>query len=256
MNRVRVIPILLLDDAGLYKTRSFKNPIYIGDPINAVKIFNEKEVDELIIIDYTARMTNRAINYQFIEDIVSEAFMPICYGGYINDISQCEKLFRLGVEKISLNYSAVNNPNLLSKISNRYGSQSVVVSIDVKKNIFGTFQVYTSRGTEKVKTDIIDFARKMEDYGAGELLVTSIDREGTSKGYDIDLIRKISESVNIPVVANGGANSLKDMLLAVKEGKASAVAAGSMFVFWGELKGILVNYPTQKDLHDQVYSKL
>lgn len=256
MNRVRVIPVLLLDNDGLYKTKNFKNPVYIGDPINAVKIFNEKEVDELIFIDFTASSDNRELNYTFIEEIVSEAFMPICYGGGIKTIDQCEKLFTLGIEKVCLNYAAVKDPLLITEIAKRYGSSSTVVSIDVKKNLFGAQQIFTSRGTEKVKYDIIDFVKKMEECGVGELLLTSIDKEGTQKGYDIDLLRKVSDAVSIPVVAQGGAANLNDLVKAIKDGKASAVAAGSMFVFWGNLNGILINFPSQESLKNEFYSQL
>lgn len=256
MNRVRVIPVLLLDNDGLYKTKNFKNQVYIGDPINAVKIFNEKEVDELIFIDFTATTDNRELNYTFIEEIVSEAFMPICYGGGIKTIGQCEKLFTLGIEKVCLNYSAVNEPTLIKEVAKRYGSSSTVVSIDVKKNLFGIQHIYNLRGIERVKYDIVDFAKSMEDFGAGELLITSIDKEGTQKGYDIDLIKKVSEAVSIPVVAHGGAANLSDMVYAVKDGRASAVAAGAMFVFWGNLNGILINFPSQETLNNEFFAKL
>lgn len=256
MNRVRVIPILLLDSDGLYKTKNFKNQVYIGDPINAVKIFNEKEVDELIFIDFTASVEGRDINYKYIEEIVSEAFMPICYGGGIKSLDQCERLFTLGIEKVSINQSAFTNPNLITEISNRYGSSSTVVSIDVKKSLFGGFQVYVSRGMEKVKYSVVDYAKKMEDYGAGELLLTSIDREGTQKGYEVDLLKMVSEAVSIPVVAHGGASNLNHMISAIRDGKASAVAAGSMFVYYGNLNGILINYPNDKTLINDFYSKL
>lgn len=255
MNRVRIIPTLLLDDVGLYKTINFKNPTYIGDPINTVQIFNTKEVDELIIIDFTARRDNREINYKYLEEIVSEAFMPICYGGNVNNISQCENIFKLGVEKICLNYSAINNPNLIQELADRFGSQSIVVSIDYKRNFFGKINVCTNGGKKVIKDDILVLAKKIEKYGAGELLLTSIDNEGTSKGFDIDTIRKVSDMLNIPVIANGGANSLNDIYLAVKDGNASAVAASSMFIYWGKLRGVLINYPTQDVLIKNLFSK-
>jgi imidazole glycerol-phosphate synthase subunit HisF len=256
MNRVRVIPVLLLDNDGLYKTKSFKNPVYIGDPINAVKLFNDKEVDELIIIDYTARAERREINYQFIEEIVSEAFMPICYGGAIDNMQQCEKLIKLGVEKICLNFAAANNPPLIGELAQRYGSQSVVASVDIRRNLLVQASVYISRGTEKIKTDPVEYCKQLADAGAGELLVTNIDREGTKKGYDLEILKKISDAVTIPVIANGGAASLSDMLAAIKKGHASAVAAGSMFVFYGKLDGILINYPSQEMLTNEIFKQV
>ena len=193
MSRVRIIPILLLDDVGLYKTVNFKNPTYIGDPINTVQIFNTKEVDELIIIDFTARQNQRDINYNYIEEIVSEAFMPICYGGNINNINQCEKLFKLGIEKVCLNYSAIYNSNLITELAERFGSQSIVVSIDYKRNLFGKINVYSQRGKKIVDTDIMTLAKRIENLGAGEILLTSIDNEGKFKGYDIETIKKVSK---------------------------------------------------------------
>ncbi len=256
MSRVRIIPTLLLDDVGLYKTINFKNPTYIGDPINTVQIFNTKEVDELIIIDFTARQNKRDINYNYIEEIVSEAFMPICYGGNINNINQCEKLFKLGVEKVSLNYSAIYNSNLISELAERFGSQSIVVSIDYKRNLFGKIKVYSQRGKKVVDTDIIRLAKQIEKLGAGEILLTSIDNEGKSEGYDIETIKKVSDSVNIPVIANGGCNDINDIYLAIKEGGASAVSASSMFIYWGKLRGVLINYPTQDLLTDKLFNKI
>jgi len=255
VNRVRIIPTLLLDDIGLYKTINFKNPTYIGDPINTVQIFNTKEVDELIIIDYTARQNKRDINYNYIEEIVSEAFMPICYGGNINNINQCEKLFKLGVEKISLNYSAIFNPKLITELAERFGSQSIVVSIDFKKNFFGKKKIYTERGTKSIEIDIVTLSKQVENYGAGEILLTSIDSEGKSKGFDLETIKIVSDSVKIPVIANGGCRNINDIFLAISEGNASAVAASSMFVYWGKLKGVLINYPSQDILINELFSK-
>ena len=181
--------------------------------------------------------------------------MPICYGGNINNIGECETIFKLGVEKICLNYSAIYNPNLITELADRFGSQSIVVSIDYKRNFFGKIKVYTNNGNKVVEDDLLVLAKKLEKFGAGELLLTSIDKEGGFKGYDIDTIRKVSDSLNIPVIANGGANDLNDIYLAIKEGKASAVAASSMFIYWGKLKGILINYPTQDVLINNLFNK-
>ena len=256
MKRIRVVPILLLDEQGLYKTKSFKNPVYIGDPINAVQIFNKKEVDELIIIDYTSREKNNKINFDYLKEIVSESFMPICYGGNINSMEDCEKLFKIGLEKVSLNYAALNTPQLISNLSKRFGNQSIVVSLDIKRNIFNKPKAYINRAKKVINENLVSLVKKIEKLGAGELLITSVDREGKFNGYDIDLIKLISDSVSIPVISNGGANSLEDMVRVVLDGNASAVAAGSMFVFWGKLRGILINYPSEEVMFKEFYDKL
>jgi cyclase len=243
MGRVRIIPSLLLRDTGLVKTKKFEHPIYIGDPRNAVKIFNDKEVDELILLDIQATAQGKEPNYSLIEEIVSEAFMPIGYGGGINNITQVEKLFRLGVEKMIINNAAVVNPQLITQIAERYGSQAVVISIDVKKKFFGKNKIFTKNGKENTNFDPVDFAKKVETLGAGEIYLTSIDKEGTMLGYDFDLLEKVAHAVNIPIVANGGAGTILDFKQAIDRG-CSAVSAGSMFVFHGKLRGILINYPS------------
>lgn len=255
MQRIRVIPILLLTAKGLVKTQQFKNPVYIGDPINAIKIFNEKEVDELIVLDIDASKEKREPHFEIIKNLASECFMPLAYGGGISNLEQVRKLFNLGIEKVSINTSCLNNPNLISEISREFGSQSVTVSVDIKKNIFGKYFVYNPYVKNSLLNPIL-WAKRAEDMGAGELLITSISFEGTGKGYDINLIKNISQSVNIPIIANGGASSISDFYEVVKQGGASAVAAGSMFVFKGNLKGILINYPNQNELKQQLFSKL
>lgn len=255
MQRIRVIPILLLTAKGLVKTQQFKNPIYIGDPINAIKIFNEKEVDELIVLDIDASKEKREPHFEIIKNLASECFMPLAYGGGISNLEQVRKLFNLGIEKVSINTSGLNNPNLISIISREFGSQSVTVSVDIKKNIFGKYFVYNPY-IKKSSLNPILWAKMVEDLGAGELLITSISHEGTGKGYDINLIKNISQSVNIPVIANGGASTITHFYEGVKNGGASAVAAGSMFVFKGNIKGILINYPSQNELNQQLFSKL
>jgi len=249
MRRIRVIPVLLIFKGGLVKTAQFKNPKYVGDPINAVKIFNDKEVDELVVIDIDATAEGRTPNFTIIKEIVSEAFMPISYGGGISNLDQVKTLLQNGVEKVILNHSAFCSPNLITEIASNFGAQSIVVSIDYKKNIWGKSKVYIKNGKDNTGFDPLEFAQKCEDAGAGEIILQSIEREGTYKGYDLEMIQTVSSSIGIPVVACGGARDIQDFKSAVDHG-ASAVAAGSMFVFHGALKGVLINYPIQSELKD------
>jgi cyclase len=247
MLRYRVIPVLLLKSNGLVKTTQFKKPLYIGDPINTVKIFNEKEVDELILLDISATNENREPDYKAIEEIITEAFMPIGYGGGINKIEQIERLFNLGIEKVILNTAAQANQDLINKASNIFGNQSIVVAIDIKKDFLGNNKIYSHSGSKKEETDLISFLRIAEEAGAGEIFINSIDRDGTMKGYDIELIRKVSRLVSVPVVACGGAGNITDFSLAIEAG-ASAVAAGAMFVFQGIHRAVLISYPRYEEL--------
>ncbi len=255
MKRVRVIPALLLHNRGLVKSLRFKDYKYVGDPINAVRIFNEKEVDELAIIDIDASRENREPDISKIEEIVSEAFMPIAYGGGITSTDQVKRILSVGVEKVILNRSAVKSPSLIREIANRFGSQSVVVSIDYKKNIFGKYGVYIENGKTKTGIDPVSFARQMEEAGAGEILLNSIERDGTFSGYDLEMIEKIAHLINIPMIAAGGASALSDFKRAVQYG-ASAVSAGSLFVFKRPHRAVLISYPSQQDLETQVYDWL
>lgn len=247
MLRYRIIPTLLLINNGLYKTVQFKNPIYVGDPINAVKIFNEKEVDELILLDIKSTVEKREINFEKIREIVSEAFMPIGYGGGINNLNQIEELFNLGIEKVVFNSSAFNNSELIESAARKYGNQSIVVSLDVKKDFWGNYKLYTHSGQTKQRLELIEAGKHFENLGAGELFVNSIDKDGTLTGYDLNLIKIVSKSVNIPVIASGGANSIQNFSDAIKSG-ASAVAAGSMFVFHGKHRAVLISYPKYEEL--------
>jgi len=256
VRRIRVIPILLLDGLKLIKTAKFSEPVYIGDPRNAVKIFNEKEVDELLLLDISATIKKKSPNFTLIKEIASECFMPIGYGGGIHSLKDVEQLFGCGVEKIILNSEAVANPNIIKDLSLRYGSQAIVVSIDVKKNFFGKYSIYIHNGKTNTKLNPIEFVRKCEDLGAGEICLTSIDHEGTMQGYDLLLTKSISKSTNLPVIASGGAGSIKDFVNVVTDGYASAVSAGSMFVFHGKLRGILINYPSQATLQTELFDKI
>jgi imidazole glycerol-phosphate synthase subunit HisF len=255
MRRIRVIPVLLLQKGGLVKSVKFKDCTYVGDPINAVKIFNEKEIDEIVILDIDATREKRGPDMQRIRNLAGEAFIPLAYGGGISTIEEIKELFYLGVEKVIVNYQAVHNPGLITKAASLVGSQSVVVSIDVKKNLFGKYKVYIQNGTENTKLDPVEFAIKMETVGAGEIFLNVIDLDGTYKGYETELIENVSKSVSIPVIACGGAGSVDDFSNAVKHG-ASAVAAGSMFVFQRPHKAVLISYPTQEELSKKVFQKL
>jgi imidazole glycerol-phosphate synthase subunit HisF len=256
MRRIRVIPTLLIQNGGLVKSVKFKNHRYVGDPINAVKIFNEKEIDEIIILDISASKENRPPDIKRIAEITSEAFMPLAYGGGITTIEQIKQLLFEGIEKVVLNKSAFEKPHLITEAANRFGSQSVVVSIDVKKDWFGRKKVFSDCGTKNQNITPSVFARQMEDLGAGEIYLMSIDSDGTYQGYDLDLIQEISSSVSIPVVAAGGAGNLDDFQKAVKLSGASAVAAGSMFVFQRPHQAVLISYPNQKDLKEQLFLKI
>ena len=255
MKRIRVIPVLLIHNRGLVKSVKFKDYKYVGDPINAVRIFNEKEVDELAILDIDASAENRVPDIERIEEIVSEAFMPIAYGGGITTTDQAKKILSAGVEKLILNRSAVKNPVLVSDIAKQFGSQSVVVSIDYKRNLFGRQGVYIENGKTNSGLDPLVFAKLMEEAGAGEIMLNSIERDGSFSGYDLEMIEKISHSINIPMIAVGGAASLSDFKEAVQHG-ASAVSAGSMFVFQRPHRAVLISYPSQQELETQVYEGL
>jgi len=245
---IRVIPCLLLKNRGLVKTVKFKDPIYLGDPINIVKIFNEKEVDEIVLLDITATSEQRGPNLKVLSEIASEAFMPMGYGGGIRTLDDAAALFNLGFEKIVINSCAVENPHFVEVASSRFGSQSVVVSIDVKKSLFGKYEVYTHAGSRRTRFEPADFARRVQSMGAGELILNSIDQDGTMSGYDLDLITRVASCVKIPVVACGGAGKLTDFADAVNQGGASAVAAGSMFVFQGKHRAVLITYPPAEAL--------
>ena len=247
MLRVRVIPCLLLRARGLVKTTKFKTPNYIGDPINTVRIFNEKEVDELIFLDITATAEQKKPQFNLISEIAGECFMPFAYGGGIRSLEDASKLFSLGVEKISLNSYAYENSDFITQAANCFGSQSIVISIDVKKKMNG-YTVYTQGGKIDTGIDPVNYAKKMEESGAGELLLNSIDRDGTMAGYDLELIYSITSAVKIPVIACGGAGKLEHFTQAVKTGHASAVAAGSMFVYQGINRSVLINFPSQDEL--------
>ena len=248
MIQARVIPALLLRGQGLVKTVKFKDPKYLGDPINVVRIFNDKEVDELVLLDITATPENRGPRFDMLKDIASEAFIPLAYGGGIRSMDDVHTLQGIGIEKLILNTASVENPSLVREIADHAGSQAVVVSIDVKKNFLGKYEVFTRCGQKKTGLDPVKHAIEMEKMGAGEIFVNSIDRDGMMQGYDIELIKKVADAVSVPVVACGGAGNLDHVAEVIKQGHASAAAAGSIFVFQGPLRGVLISYPSRKEL--------
>lgn len=243
MGRVRIIPVLLLSKGGLYKTIKFQKEQYIGDPINAVKIFNEKEADELLLLDYTASKEKRGIDYKKITEIAGEAFMPMAYGGAIQNFDDAKKVFDSGFEKVVLNSVLFSNPRLIEQIAGVYGAQAVVGSMDVKKNLFGKYKVYSHSGTKSTGHDPVEWAKTLEQNGVGEIMINSIERDGTWEGYDEVLVEKIAHAVTVPVIACGGAGNTDDFKKAVRAG-ASAVAAGSMFVYQKKGMGVLISFPS------------
>lgn len=248
MNRPRIIPFLLLQAGSLVKTRKFADPKYIGDPINAVKIFNEKEVDELVLLDITATQLGKAPDYELIKDIASEAFMPIGYGGGISSLDQIEMLFKAGVEKISLNSVLFDNPALVVDAARVFGSQSIVACIDIKRELFGRHSLYSHCGRRRQKIDIFEHVQWLEALGVGELVINSIDRDGTMGGYDIAFVEKIAKTVPVPVVCIGGAGNIEHLREGLRAG-ASAVGAGSMFVFHGKHNAVLISYIDPAKIH-------
>ncbi len=247
MLKHRVIPALLLRNGGLVKTTQFEAPNYVGDPINAIRIFNEKEVDELMVLDITASREHREPNYALIEQFAGECFMPLAYGGGIRNIAQARQLFSLGVEKICLQTEAFKNPTLINELASQFGSQSIMISIDVKKNWLGIPKLYQSASGKLMKTAWIDMLHKLVSAGAGEVLLNAVDKDGTLTGPDLSLIEQASSTIEVPLIALGGVSSLTDIRACVDAG-ASAVAAGAFFVYHGPHRAVLITYPTYQEL--------
>ncbi len=244
----RIIPCLLVHKKGLVKTVKFRDHKYVGDPINAVKIFNEKEVDELIVLDIDASREQKEPDYSLIEKLAVECRMPLCYGGGINSAEQAQKIFNLGLEKIAISSAAVENPGLVSEIAERVGNQSVVVVLDAKrKTLSSKYEIYIHNGTRQTGLDPFDFAVKMQQAGAGEIVINSIDRDGMMSGYDQDLINRMREVITTPLTVLGGVGSLEDIGGMIHEHGIVGVAAGSLFVFKGKFKAVLINYPTSAE---------
>ena len=245
----RIIPCLLIKGHGLTKTIQFGDGAYIGDAINAVKIYNEKEVDEIMLLDIEASKKSTEPRVEFIREIATEAFMPLSYGGGITTLKQMEDLFKAGVEKVCLNSVVYSNPDLVNQASKIYGSQSVVVSVDVKRTPLLGYKLFSAGGTTVQKVKLIDHVKKMQDLGAGEIVINSIDRDGMMKGFDTDLITQVANAIDVPLVALGGAGSHDDLVKAINAGS-SAVAAGSIFVFHGKHKAVLITYPSRARLKE------
>ena len=244
----RIIPCLLVHNKGLVKTVKFSHPKYVGDPINAVKIFNEKEVDELMVVDIDATAENKEPDYKVIENLAAECRMPLCYGGGIKTVEQAQRIFSLGVEKIAISSIALENPALISQIAIRVGNQSVIVVLDVKKKTFGSrYEIWTHNATKNTEKDPVEFAKQCEALGAGEIIINSIDQDGIMKGYDLTIIDNIRESISLPITVLGGAGTLNDIGKLIKKHGIIGAAAGSLFVFKGKYKAVLINYPNHTE---------
>lgn len=249
MFRPRVIPVLLLRNGGLVKTVGFGKERYIGDPINAVRIFNDLRADELVFLDILATRERRLISLDFVREVGEEANMPFAVGGGIRSLQDIRSILSAGAEKVVVNSAAAENPDFISEAADAFGSSTITVCIDVKKKRFGADQTWIAAGTRATGYGPEEFARLAEDKGAGEIILQSIARDGTMEGYDLELLRRVSEAVSIPVVALGGAGGLDDLKSAYRETYASGLAAGSMFVFHGPKRGVLINYPDRAEMH-------
>jgi len=248
MLRTRIIPCLQLIGESLVKTIKFDKYGYIGDPINTVRIFNELEVDELVFLDIVATNDQRSPNLRLLAEIANECFMPLGYGGGLNNFQIVKDIFSIGFEKVVLNSVCYEQPQFVTRVAEHYGNQAVVVSVDVKKNIWGNYEVFSHSGKRRQKKNLIEWVVELEQLGAGELLLTSIDKEGTWSGFDVNLIKRVTEAVGIPVIAHGGAGDIQHIGEVVKQGHASAVALGSMVVYQQKGMGVLVNFPDEADL--------
>lgn len=248
MLRPRLIPCLMFQNGGLVKTVNFTNPKYVGDPINAVRIYNEKEADELIVLDIDATVKRAEPNYQLISYLASECRMPLCYGGGVQTVTQIDKIISLGVEKVALSSAVVENPELISDAATRVGSQSLVVVIDVRKTgLLRRYEVVTHNGSRQTGLDPVEFAGHIEQLGAGEIVINSVDRDGEMKGYDLNLIERVRQRINLPLTVLGGAGSLDDLSELVSRFGLIGAAAGSLFVFKGKYRAVLINYPNQAE---------
>ncbi|MBE1286467.1 MAG: imidazole glycerol phosphate synthase subunit HisF [Alteromonadaceae bacterium] len=248
MLRSRIIPVLLMREKGLVKTEKFKDGKYVGDPLNAVKIFNEQEADELTLLDIDSTRYNQEPDYVLIERIASECRMPLCYGGGIKTIEQAERILKLGVEKVSLSSIVFESPQIISELSERVGSQSVVVCLDVKKRLLSSkIDCYTHNATKKQRVDVLEFIKTIQSLGAGEIILNFIDQDGMMKGYDYDSVAKINKHINVPLTVVGGASKMHDISTLVKQEGLIGAAAGSLFVFKGKYKAVLINYPSPSD---------
>src|SRR5687768_15535720 len=248
MFRPRIIPVLLLKDLAIVKSVRFRNYKYIGDPINAVRIFNDLEADELVFLDIAASRRKRLIDLDFVKAVGEESQMPFCVGGGITTLGEIKAVIAAGAEKVVMNTSAGRDPDFVRAASDEFGSSTIVVCIDVRRTLFGVARAWILGGSRATRFSPLDFARLMEDKGAGELIVQSIEKDGTMEGYDLDLIRSISQAVSIPVVALGGAGRNEDLVDGYRYGFANGLAAGSLFVYQDRRRGVLINYPEKTDV--------
>ena len=254
MLRPRIIPCLLVKDKGLVKTVNFKDPKYVGDPINAVRIFNEKEVDELVILDIDATAENREPDYKMIAHWAAECRMPLCYGGGVRTTEQAQRIFALGVEKVAISAAAISDPSLITKIAEQVGSQSVVIVLDIKKKLLGGYEVYTHNGKKPTGKNPVEFARECEVLGAGEIVINSIDNDGVMNGYDVSLVEKVRKAITLPLTVLGGAGSLQHIGQLINKFGIIGAAAGSLFVFKGIYKAVLINYPNPIEKYNLIKS--
>lgn len=245
----RIIPVLLLKGTGIVKGKKFKDHQYIGDPLNAIHIFNKKQADEIMILDINASTENRCISSSFVSKVAFECMMPLTVGGGISSLKQVAELLSLGAEKVSLNSHWLKNPQLISDIAKRFGSQSVVVSIDVKKNLWGRYKTFIRNGSQKTAYDPMQLAKMAEDLGAGEIMLGSVEQDGLMTGYDYSIINDMAQQIKIPLIVSGGAGCLGDLKKGIQVG-ASACAAGSMFVYHGVRRAVLISYPEQTQLNE------
>ena len=248
MLRSRIIPCLLVHKGGLVKTTKFRDPKYVGDPINAVKIFNEKEADELIVLDIDASVEGREPDYAMIEHLAYECRMPFCYGGGIKTAEQALRIIKLGVEKVALSSAAIETPEVLQEIAKTAGQQSVVAVIDVKRTLFGSYEIFTHNGKRKIKAELSELLASLQNLGVGEIVINSIDRDGTMKGYDAALVQRVRDAVDVPITVLGGAGSLDDLRNLVSSYKVIGASAGSLFVFKGPYRAVLINYPRPNEI--------
>lgn len=249
MLKIRVFPTLLLNGIGAVKTIRFRNPIYIGDPMNAARIFSAKGADELALLDIMATVENRLIKTEIVSHISDECMMPLTAGGGVKTLEDIRKLLNAGAEKVAINSQAIIHPEFVARSADTFGSSTIVISIDAKR-VGGGYQVFTHHGTQPAGVDPVSLAVKMEELGAGEILINSIDQDGMREGFDIELVQQVADAVKIPVIACGGAGKLEDIGRVVKEGHVSAVTAGSLFVFQGRRRAVLINFPTREELNE------
>lgn len=250
MLRPRIIPSLLIHNSGLVKTKNFKNPSYVGDPINAVKIFNEKEVDELIVSDIDASILNKEPNFELIKKFAEESRMPLCYSGGIKTVEHVSKIIQLGIEKVGISSKAIEDIEFIKDASALVGSQSIVGILDVKKGLFGDFTIFIKNGTKKIKKNITDIILEMQDAGVGEIIINSIDKDGTKEGYDFDLIDKFFPYIKVPLTVLGGAGSFEDIKKVVERYGIVGISAGSLFVYQGKYNAVLINFLSRENIEE------